>query len=157
MIETEALVVTASGRTAMVRPAPHSPCGQCDPVHGCRSMSLARLFSRRDIVYSVVNDVAASPGDKVIVAVHEKALLLSAALLYVFPLVSLLTGALLGRLFGEWASVLLGVLLFALALLFLRSGLDRRLVAHWMTPHIARRINPSIIVMERRSSCHSKS
>lgn len=157
MIETEALVVTASGRAAMVRPAPHSPCGQCDPVHGCRSMSLARMFTRRDITYSVINDVSARPGDQVIVAVHEKALLLSAALLYAFPLFSLLTGALIGQLFGEWVSVLLGVLLFALSLFFLRTGLDRRLVVHWITPHITRRINPSIIVMERRSSCHSKS
>lgn len=157
MIETEALVVSASGRSAMVRPAPHSPCGQCDPVHGCRSMSLARMFSRRDMAYPVMNDVAARAGDKVVVAVHEKVLLLSAALLYVLPLFALLLGALLGQPFGELASVLLGVLLFALSLLFVRSGLDRRLVMHWMMPHIARRIDPSIIVMERRSSCHSKS
>ena len=157
MIETEALVVSACGRTAMVRPAPHSPCGQCDPVHGCRSMSLARMFSRRDIAYPVANDVAAKAGDKVVVAVHEKVLLVSAATLYVLPLLSLVLGALLGRPFGELASVLLGVLLFALSLLFVRNGFDRRLVTRWMMPHIARRIDSSIIIMERRASCHSKS
>ena len=51
MLETEAQVVSLHGGEAMVRPTPHSPCGQCDPVHGCRSLSLARMFVLREPLF----------------------------------------------------------------------------------------------------------
>lgn len=44
MIETQARVLAAEQEFAWVEPRPHSRCRQCDPVTGCRSLSIARAF-----------------------------------------------------------------------------------------------------------------
>jgi len=156
MLETEAQVVSCQGGEAMVRPAPHSPCGQCDPQHGCRSLSLARMFVLREPLFRVRNPSAAGVGDKVIVAVHERALLVSTGLLYCLPLLALLAGAVLGRVLGEWQSVLLAFSLFALILCWVKRYAAVVTARHFFMPTIVRRVDPSLIIQEKRETCRSR-
>ncbi|MDC7715441.1 SoxR reducing system RseC family protein [Vogesella sp. LYT5W] len=156
MLETEAQVVSCQGGEAMVRPTPHSPCGQCDPQHGCRSLSLARMFVLREPLFRVRNPAAAGIGDKVIVAVHERALLVSTGLLYCLPLLALLVGAVLGRTLGELPSVLLAFSLFALTLWWVKRYASVVTSRHFFMPTIVRRVDPSLIIQEKRETCRSR-
>lgn len=72
MIETEASVLSVERGHAWVAPKPHSPCGQCDPVYGCRSLQLARMFALREPRFRVLDPLGVQPGDKVLIAVPEK-------------------------------------------------------------------------------------
>ena len=156
MLETEAQVVSLHGGEAMVRPTPRSPCGQCDPQHGCRSLSLARMFVLREPLFRVRNPTAAGIGDKVIVAVHERALLVSTGLLYGLPLLGLLAGAVLGRALGELQSVLLAFSLFALILCWVKRYAAVVTARHFFMPTIVRRVDPSLIIQEKRETCRSR-
>lgn len=151
MIETEARVLRCEGRQAWVEVRPHAPCGQCDPVRGCRSLSLARAFQRGAPSFQVDNPLAASPGDWVVVAVRPHSVLHSALLLYVLPLAALLAGALAGAAFSEALSVMLALAALAASLLGVRqlSGRARNLAN--FQPVITRFVQPDLV--RNASSC----
>ncbi|AQR64401.1 hypothetical protein BXU06_04490 [Aquaspirillum sp. LM1] len=151
MIETEARVLRCEGRQAWVEVRPHTPCGQCDPVRGCRSLSLARTFQRGAPSFLVDNPLAARAGDWVVVAVRPNSVLNSALLLYALPLAALLAGALLGAAFSETLSVLLALAALAASLLAVRrhSRQARNLSA--FHPVITRFVQPDSV--RNASSC----
>lgn len=156
MIETEASVLSVEAGHAWVAPKPHSPCGQCDPVHGCRSLQLARMFALREPRFRVLDPLGVQPGDKVLIAVPEKSLLHSATLLYLLPVLALMLGAGVASPWGEPAAVAAGV-----AALFLVFGLvrlfGRRLAGDVrFQPHIARRVDVTVS-MEFVRTCRSRS
>lgn len=119
MIETEARVLRCEGGQAWVELRPHTPCGHCDPVRGCRSLSLARAFHTGQSAFAVANPLAAQAGDWVAVAVREHSVRHSALLLYGVPLAALLAGALLGAPWGEGWSMACAGLGLAISLLAL--------------------------------------
>ena len=84
MIETEASVLSVEhdGVHAWVETRPHGSCGACAGSGGCHSVSISRLFSVGRQHYRVANPIGAQAGDKVIVAVAERALLHSSLLMY---------------------------------------------------------------------------
>ncbi|QLG87965.1 SoxR reducing system RseC family protein [Chitinibacter bivalviorum] len=98
MIETQAQVVRTEGTFAWVKIRPHSPCGNCDPKTGCKSVAITRLFGNAQENYRVNNPINAAVDDLVTIAVAEGALLKTALWAYGLPLGLLLLGALLGRL-----------------------------------------------------------
>lgn len=109
MIETEAYVISVADGMAWVETRPHQACPNCDPVHGCRSLSIARVFALKPQQYQVV------------VAVAEQALTRSALLGYVVPLLALFFGAMLGALMSELVSVVAAVAAFLGSLLMIRQ------------------------------------
>lgn len=156
MIETEASVLSVEPGHAWVAPRPHSPCGQCDPVHGCRSLQLARMFALRSPRFRVLDPLGVAPGDKVLVAVPEKSLLHSAVLLYFLPVLALMLGAALASRWGEAAAVAAGALALLSALGLVRL-MGRRLAGDVRyQPHIARRVDVTISV-EFVRTCRSRS
>ncbi|NDV13940.1 SoxR reducing system RseC family protein [Crenobacter caeni] len=154
MTEAEARVLSVEPGHAWVEPQPHSPCGHCDPVNGCRSMSIARLFGGATR-FRVLDPLGVAPGDKVFVSVPEGGVLGSALLMYLAPLSGLVAGALLGNIAGE-AFAVAGAVLGAAAALFwarrraaLLAG-DARYV-----PAITRRFDPTLSTMEMPRRCRS--
>ncbi|MCP9758572.1 Fis family transcriptional regulator [Aquitalea sp. S1-19] len=156
MIETEARVLRVEPGAAWVEPKPHSPCGQCDAEGGCRSLSIARLFSGRDPVFRVLDSLGVGAGDQVMVAVPEKSLRQSVLLMYVLPLLALFAGALLGALFGEMASALAGLGCLLLSLLLVRRRAQRLSEDGRFQPHIASKLDPDAIVAAPARTCRSK-
>lgn len=154
MIETEARVVAVEPGLARVTPRLHSPCGQCDPVHGCRSVSLARLFSQGSLEYIVRDPIGTQPGDSVIVASREGSFLHSVACLYVAPLAGLLAGAALGLPWGEAVSVSAALGGAFLALVGVRWHAQHLKAGAELAPFIERRIPSSTVRMEK--TCRSR-
>jgi sigma-E factor negative regulatory protein RseC len=155
MIDTQARVVRVELGHAWVEPRPRTPCGQCDPVHGCRSLSIARMFSTGDRSFEVRNPLDAAVGDWVTVSIPERGMLNSALLMYLVPLAGLFAGAALGALAGESVSVLAGLVGFAAALLVVRRtsrGFGQRSL---FQPVITERIDVLALTPER--PCRSKS
>ncbi|AZN36420.1 SoxR reducing system RseC family protein [Iodobacter ciconiae] len=97
MIETEAQVLRLDGGYAWVKIKPHTPCGQCDPETGCKSVAVSRLFSRSQDGFRVKNPLSSKVGDLVTVAVEEQMLLKSAVWAYGVPLLLLIAGAAAGQ------------------------------------------------------------
>lgn len=155
LMETQArvLAVDDDGH-AWVEPRPHSPCGQCDPVHGCRSLSIARMFSGRESRFRVLNTVNARPGDWVTVCVPERSVLTSAALLYGLPLLALLGGALMGAVVNEAASVAAGLSCLLLSLWAVRRLSSRLSGDARFVPHVASRLEPD--QLEKNRTCRSR-
>ncbi|GHD58737.1 SoxR reducing system RseC family protein [Jeongeupia chitinilytica] len=100
MIDTEARVVRTEADHAWVVIRPHTPCGNCDPQTGCRSVAISRMFGQAQQHYRVNNPLGAEQGEYVKVAVAERTLLHSALWAYGLPLLAMLLGAVLGRVTG---------------------------------------------------------
>jgi sigma-E factor negative regulatory protein RseC len=121
MTETTARVRRVEGDTAWVVGEAPSSCGAC-AGKGCGSSVFARLLHAGEPEYPVHNGIAARPGDAVVVAIEDGALLGAATRAYIVPLAVLLAGALAGSSLGEAAAVLGGALGLMAAMLWLRRA-----------------------------------
>lgn len=97
MLETRAIVVQVDGKHALVQANQGNGCGQCGGK-GCGTGKLSQLFCSKPRQFQVDNPVNAGVGDEVIVSVAEGAVLRGIGLVYLLPLLLLLTGATLGSL-----------------------------------------------------------
>lgn len=152
MIETPALIRKVEAGYAWVEPKPHKPCGMCDPEKGCRTLAIARLFSRTDQTFRVYNPLNLSPGEWVTVAVPERGMLSAALLLYIFPLIGLFGGALLGAAWGDiWsaAGAIVGLVAMACLVRCLPDGWAGRSL-----PRIVAKVDINVLEAER--VCRSK-
>ena len=125
MIFSEAQVERCEGEFAWVKIRPHSPCGNCDPKTGCKSVAITRLFGHAQQSYQVKNPLHAKPNDYVKVAVNDGDLLGTAVWAYGFPLLLLILGAVLGSALApvaldELYSLLGAVIGFLLSFIVLR-------------------------------------
>ena len=154
MIESEAIVLRAENEHAWVRIRPHTPCGNCDPETGCKTVAMTRLFSGRNQEFRVLNPITAQTGDLVQVAIAEGLLLKSALWGYGLPLGLLLAGAAAGHFifaqpFVNIATLAGAVLGVAIALLLLKN----RNRPHGNEPVIVAKREPGLPML---SSCRSK-
>jgi len=101
MIETRAIVIRLEGQEAVVESIQGGGCGNCDSENGCGSGKLSQLFRNEPRRFRVRNDGNAQVGSMVQVTVAEGVLLQSALLMYMLPLLLLLSGAIAG---GQWAT-----------------------------------------------------
>lgn len=131
MIEQRASVIRVEGDDVWIRTEPQSGCQSCDAKSGCGSGLIARFFPER------VNQklrlprksggVAPAPGDRIILGIDETYLQKTSLLLYAFPLIGLISGAIAGQMLlaTELASILGGLSGLSLALYLIRSGSQR--------------------------------
>lgn len=130
MLEEEGTVISVQGEFAEVRTEPKSACGSCSARSGCGTSLLAGLFPRRERAFMARNPLAARPGDRVVIGLRESDLQLASLVIYLLPILGLIGGALLGNWLaallyssdGELLSILLGVGMLALTLLWIRRS-----------------------------------
>ena len=101
MLETQAIVISLEGNEAVVEALDNGGCGKCSSEGGCGSGKLSQLFCSTPRRFRVRNDGDAKVGAAVQVSLAEGALLHSALLMYVLPLLLMLAGALLA---AFWAA-----------------------------------------------------
>lgn len=101
MLETRAIVVHVQGSHAFVEARGGGGCGHCDSERGCGSGKLSQLFCNSPRQFKVQNEAHACVGDEVQITLLDGVLLRSSILMYVMPLLLLLSGGMLG---GHWAS-----------------------------------------------------
>jgi sigma-E factor negative regulatory protein RseC len=70
-------------------------CGLCGQTRGCGNSIWGKLFAHHSTAFKAQNHINAKEGQSVIVGINETALLKSALLLYILPLVTLFLGAIL--------------------------------------------------------------
>mgnify|MGYP001103104438 CR=1 FL=1 len=125
MIEERVEVVRVADGLAWVQPKGSSGCARCDAGEGCGAGLWQRAFGLRPRQI-VLPDSQLQVGDQLLLSITEGALLSSAAMLYLLPLVTLIAGALIGSYLGaadggEW-QVLLGATLGLISGLLLARG-----------------------------------
>jgi len=103
MIEERAVILSLEANAS----APDTPnmavleierktaCGLCGQTRGCGNSLWGKLFAHRSTAFKANNHINASVGQSVIVGIDEQALLWSALLLYILPLVTMMIASIL--------------------------------------------------------------
>jgi sigma-E factor negative regulatory protein RseC len=102
MIEERAVILSIghsshnlSDSTATLEIERKTACGLCGKTRGCGNSIWGKLFAHQSTAFKAQNRINARVGDSVIVGIDERALLKSALLLYILPLVTMMIGAIL--------------------------------------------------------------
>ena len=96
-IASDTTVVNTVVTTATLEIERKTACGICGQTRGCGNSIWGKLFAHQSTAFKAQNRINAKVGDSVIVGINEKALLKSAMLLYIVPLVTMLIGAILAK------------------------------------------------------------
>ena len=95
MFEEEGRVVKVEEGYAIVHTERGSSCDGCGAKASCHA--LGGSDNSKTMEMKVINDIGAETGDKVKVAIDSLVLLKSSFLVYVLPLVAMITGGILGE------------------------------------------------------------
>jgi sigma-E factor negative regulatory protein RseC len=95
MLETRAIIVQVEGQYALVRASQSNGCDLCKGK-ACGAGNLSQLFCGKPRQFHVDNPINAGVGDEVVITVAEGAILRGIGLVYLLPLLLLVTGAMLG-------------------------------------------------------------
>lgn len=126
MIEERAVILSIrndshnlSDSTATLEIERKTACGLCGKTRGCGNSIWGKLFAHQSTAFKAQNRINAKVGDSVIVGINERALLKSALLLYILPLVTMMIGAILmnefmhnnaGAIMGALIGLVLGLI-----------------------------------------------
>jgi sigma-E factor negative regulatory protein RseC len=100
MLETRAVIVRIEGRHALVQASQASGCEHCSGK-GCGASKLSGMFCSKPRLFQVENPINADVGDEVIISIAEGSILRGIGLVYLMPLLLLVTGAMLGSYWAE--------------------------------------------------------
>jgi sigma-E factor negative regulatory protein RseC len=152
MIEEHALVVGVEQDIALLEVVRRSACGLCGKTRGCGISLFGRLFGHKNNIFKAANTIHAKPGDSVVVAIEEHAVLMSAAVIYGVPLGALLAGAILGNALSDATPAQADMYAFIGAIAGLLSGLGwvkgyatARVMSHRYQPTILRLADAQVI------------
>lgn len=102
MLEEHAIVLSISPNIhnlsdsiAVLEIERKTACGLCGKTRGCGNSIWGKLFAHQSTAFKAQNPIKAKVGDSVVVGINERALLKSALLLYIAPLVTMMIGAIL--------------------------------------------------------------
>lgn len=90
MISEEGVIEKISKKTAYVKVVQRSACDHCSSRGSCN------VSEERDMTIAVDNSLNAKEGDRVELSVPDGAVLKLSLLVYIFPVIALLVGAILG-------------------------------------------------------------
>jgi len=96
MIEEQAQVIEIKGNQLVLQAQTQSACGSCAASKGCGTSVLAKVVGRKFTHFQAENNIDAQVGDTVIVGIAEDALLKGSVMMYIVPILAMLTFALLG-------------------------------------------------------------
>jgi len=121
MLEQQATVVNIDAKNQIwVLAARQSACGSCQQSAQCHPSdvltppSLAIQVKKNQHILNV--------GDEVIIQIAEKTLWHGLFYLYIYPLVALVFGAVIGQFFeGEWGAAMMASILFMMALVHVKQ------------------------------------
>jgi len=97
MIEEQALVLSELEGKVRVRVQRQSACDSCQLKSGCGQSTLTKLSSNMCIEFDVPNKMNAESGDMVLIAIPEQGLITASLMVYLFPLLCMLTAAIMAK------------------------------------------------------------
>lgn len=100
MIEEHAIILSTEGDSeaqsvATIEVVRKTACGLCGKTRGCGNAIWGKIFSHKSTSFKAQNGINAKVGQGVIVGIDESALMKSALLLYMVPLVTMLIATIL--------------------------------------------------------------
>jgi sigma-E factor negative regulatory protein RseC len=118
----EGIVIRLDTRTAWVKTKKSGACASCKSQKSCNVMG-----GDDEMEVEVINAAGASVGDQVVIYFETASLLKAASLLYIFPILCMFAGALLGRemapvvqLSSSASSAIFGLLFFLVSIVFIK-------------------------------------
>jgi sigma-E factor negative regulatory protein RseC len=140
MATEEGIVIKSGPATAWIKTTRSGACESCASRMSCHTIG-----SGKEMEVEALNPVGARQGDHVVINFESSALLKISFLLYVFPVICLLAGALLGNRLGpalgfsgSAVSVLLAVFFFLLAFFIIKSRGNALAVKDAYRPKVVR-------------------
>ena len=97
MIEEVATVIKCSDEYAVLEAQRQSTCGSCGAKASCGTAVFVKTLGKKSSQIRVNNTLNLQVGDKVLVGLHENALLLGSFVIYLLPLLGLIIFSLLGN------------------------------------------------------------
>jgi len=145
-LATEQGVVTRVGiGTAWIKTTKSEACKACSARNTCHSMG------GEEVEVEVINAANAQPGDRVVISFETSSLLKATFLIYVFPIVCLLAGALVGRELApllDWgesiAAGVVGFSAFFVSMLFVYFKANRMGRQDQYRPQVIRVLGPRV-------------
>lgn len=148
MIEERGAVVAVEDGHAWVETRRRSTCQSCTVSKGCGTGLLAHASKGRSLRVRVLDPLGLQPGDTVVLALAEDALLRGSLAVYLLPLLSLLAGVVLGDrvamplgLAADGGALLFGAAGFALGLAWVRRFGNRVRMDRRYQPIVLRRLS----------------
>ena len=96
MIEVQGLVIAVEDNAVVVQTQRVSTCGSCASKQGCGTAALAKGMGKGVTEIRIVTDLDVKVGDRVTLAIEESALLKGSLFIYLFPLMAMILGSLVG-------------------------------------------------------------
>ena len=145
MATEEGVVFKIDSETAWVKTTKTSACKACAARSSCHS-----LGGGKEMEVEAINRAGAKVGQKVVLSFDTSPLLKATFLLYVFPIITMLVGALIGQKMAislnfdtSMLSAIMGFSFFGLTLLFVRSKGNKLAKKDEYQPKIIRIIKQS--------------
>jgi sigma-E factor negative regulatory protein RseC len=145
MATEEGIVIKIDSETAWVKTTKTSACKACAARSSCHSLGGAK-----EMEVEAINRAGAKVGQKVVLSFDTSPLLKATFLLYVFPIIAMLVGALIGQKMAislnfdtSMLSAIMGFSFFGLTLLFVRSKGNKLAKKDEYQPKIIRIIKQS--------------
>lgn len=96
MVQEQGVVVSLEGQMANIAPRSESGCQSCSSSSMCGTSLLKPLFGNKQRTLAAENTINAKPGDQVVIGLNRTALVLASLMVYLFPLILLVAGAIFG-------------------------------------------------------------
>ncbi|MFW5431544.1 MAG: SoxR reducing system RseC family protein [Methylophilaceae bacterium] len=134
MIEQHAIILAIEPQSegqslATIEVVRKTACGICGKTRGCGNAIWGKIFAHKMTSLKAQNSIKAQIGQSVIVGIDERAVMKSALLLYVAPLVTMFTGVILASQFNasDFAAML-------------GAGIGLLVGYFWLKAHMAGRV-----------------
>ena len=141
MSTEQGLIIDTNADIATVKTVRSAACESCDHKQNCGNGS----DNKNEMHVKVQNNLGAKIGDTVIINIKTKSLLKVAFMLYIFPILCMIFGAVIGKkiapsftLDQSLASVLSGAIFFCISFFFIRIKGKKMAFKKEYTPTILR-------------------
>ncbi len=126
MIKENGIITRVNSTMAWVKTNRSGACESCSTKDSCGTAN-----SQKDLIFTVKNTLNVKEGDHVVVGLETRPMLYLTFLLYVFPIILLIIGAVIGNSLAQTVqmnpsilSMLVGFSFFGLAFFFIRKKHD---------------------------------
>jgi sigma-E factor negative regulatory protein RseC len=139
----QGVILRTDSHTAWVKTVRSSACEGCSAKGSCHTMG-----GGQDMEVKALNIAGARVGDRIVLSYETPSLLKATFLIYVFPIILLIAGALLGQMLALYLnlnssalSILLGFAFFFIALIFVKVRANKMAQKNAYQPKVIKILN----------------
>ena len=144
MATERGIVIKIDSTTAWVKTTRTSACKTCSAKSSCNAVE-----SGAEMEVEAINEVGAQIGDRIIISIETASLLKASFLLYVFPILLMIAGAVIGQKIGPLLAIdssafsaIVAFLFFFISFWFVKSRGNQMARKNEYKPKIIRILKP---------------